>query len=110
MRDHRGHFGPEGGQIAKACRVNHKGKPAIMDFKTTSRPKTRARVDDYRLQTMAYMAAHNLMFGTKISKAVIMMCSRNYEYQEFVWDIKDYDTSYVDWLQRVHQYYELNTC
>jgi glycosyltransferase involved in cell wall biosynthesis len=31
MRDHRAHFGPEGGQITKACGINHKGQPAIHD-------------------------------------------------------------------------------
>ena len=87
----------------------HKGQPAIMDFKTTRKPKTLARVDDYRLQTVAYMAAHNAMFGTNITKSVILMCSRDFQYQEFVWDIEDYDKNYLDWLQRVHQYYTLIT-
>lgn len=83
----------------------YKGEPAIMDFKTTIRPKTRDRVDDYRLQTCAYIAAHNLTFGTNISKAVIFMCSRDLQYQEFVWEANDYDQSLADWVERVQQYY-----
>jgi len=83
----------------------HMGKPAIMDFKTTIRPKTRDRVDDYRLQLTAYALAHNLTFGTDISKCVVFMCSRDLEYQEFVWDIGDFDQNVLDWVSRVEQYY-----
>jgi len=83
----------------------HKGKPAIMDFKTTIRPKTRDRVDDYRLQLTAYAMAHNLTFGTDISKCVVFMCSRDLDYQEFVWDIGDFDKNEADWVERVEQYY-----
>ena len=84
----------------------HKGRPCIMDFKTTIRPKTRDRVDDYRLQLCAYIAAHNWMFGTDISKAVIFMVSRDLEYQEFVWDLNDYESNFYDWVLRVQKYYD----
>jgi hypothetical protein len=83
----------------------YKGQPAIMDFKTTIRPKKREHVDDYRLQLTAYMAAHNLMFGTDIRTGVIFMCSRNFEYQEFVWDADQFDKNLSDWVDRVAAYY-----
>lgn len=85
----------------------HAGEPAIMDFKTTIRPKTRERVEDYRMQLCAYIAAHNWMFGTNIKKGVIFMCSRDLEYQEFVWNVDDYEKNFVDWLLRVEAYYHL---
>ena len=62
-------------------------------------------MDDYRLQLTAYALAHNLTFGTDISKCVVFMCSRDLEYQEFVWDIGDFDQNVLDWVSRVEQYY-----
>ena len=84
----------------------HDGEPAIMDFKTTRRPKKREYVEDYRLQTTAYAAAHDWQFGTEIRKCVIFMCSQNLEYQEFVWTRSDYDQNLMDWLARVHKYFD----
>lgn len=83
----------------------HNGEPAIMDFKTTIRPKTLDRVDDYRLQLCAYAGAHNWKFGTNIKKCVVFMCSRDLEYQEFVWDLNHYDKNWEDWVARVGMYY-----
>ena len=53
-----------------------KGKPAIMDFKQTNKPKKREWIDDYFLQGAAYALAHNAMFETKIENIAIFMCSR----------------------------------
>lgn len=85
----------------------HKGQPAIMDFKTTRKPKTLARVDDYRLQTVAYAMAHNSTFGTDIRKMVIFMCSRDFEYQEFEFGLDNFEQDQMDWLMRVNAYYQL---
>jgi ATP-dependent exoDNAse (exonuclease V) beta subunit len=84
----------------------YQGEPAIMDFKTTRKPKKREYVEDYRLQTVAYAAAHDWQFGTEIRKCVIFMCSQNLEYQEFVWTRSDYDQNLMDWLNRVHKYFD----
>jgi hypothetical protein len=85
----------------------HEGEPAIMDFKTTRRPKKPDHVEDYRLQTVAYSAAHNWQFGTEIKKCVIFMCSQNLEYQEFIWRADEYDQNLMDWLDRVHRYFDI---
>jgi genome maintenance exonuclease 1 len=84
----------------------HQGEPAIMDFKTTRRPKKPDHVEDYRLQTVAYAAAHDWQHDTQIRKCVIFMCSHNLEYQEFVWHRSDYDRNLMDWLDRVHRYFD----
>lgn len=83
----------------------YKGQPAIMDFKTTIRPKTQDRVDDYRLQLTAYRMSHDLTFNTQIKKLVVFMCSRDLEYQEFVFDLDNFDADEMDWLMRVEKYY-----
>jgi len=83
----------------------HKGQPAIMDFKQTNKPKTDERVKDYKCQLVAYGLAHNMMFGTEIKTGVIMMCTRDLQYQEWVLE-KDEWEEYTDkWLHRLHQFY-----
>jgi genome maintenance exonuclease 1 len=83
----------------------HKGEPAIMDFKTTKKPKTRSRIDEYRLQLTAYRMCHDLSFNTNIRKLVVFMCSRDLQYQEFVYEFDNFDQDSTDWLWRVHDYY-----
>ena len=60
----------------------HDGDPAIMDFKQTNKPKRTEWVEDYFLQLCAYAHAHNNMLKPTINKGVILMCSKDYKYQE----------------------------
>lgn len=83
-----------------------KGKPAVLDFKQTNKPKKSAWVDDYRLQLVAYGEAHNEVYGTNIQTGVILMCSRNCEYQEFVVEGNEWEKFRVLWWKRVEQFYQ----
>ena len=86
----------------------YNGKPAIIDYKTTTKPKKREWIDDYFLQMCAYAAAHNNVYGTSINQAVIFMVSRAGEYQEFIIQGDEF-THYAEmWTHRVAQYYQLN--
>lgn len=87
----------------------YKGKPAIMDFKTTIRPKSKDRVDDYMLQLTAYILAHNLTFGTDIQHGVIFMCSRDLQYQQFDLLPNDLEHWKTEWVNRLAKYYELHS-
>lgn len=60
-----------------------KGKPAILDFKQTNKPKKLEHVTDYYLQLTAYALAHNELYGTDIKEGHILMCSRDLQYQQF---------------------------
>ena len=63
----------------------HKGQDAIIDFKQTNKPKKREWIDDYFLQLSAYAMAHNILFNTQpYTKGVVMMCSKDNYYQEFI--------------------------
>ena len=59
------------------------GRPTIIDFKQTNRPKKREWVQDYLMQLAAYAAAHNAMFDTEIEQGVVLMCSRDLTFQRF---------------------------
>jgi hypothetical protein len=85
----------------------HDGAPAIMDFKQTNKPKHTDWIEDYFLQLCAYAHAHNNMFETNINKGVILMCSKDYQYQEWVLEGAAFDHYSNIWFDRVAQYYEL---
>lgn len=82
----------------------HNGVPAIMDFKQTNKPKKEEWVDNYKLQGAAYALAHNHVYGTDIRKIVIMMCSRDLQYQEFVVEGEAFDEWSHGWSDRLMQY------
>jgi ATP-dependent exoDNAse (exonuclease V) beta subunit len=84
----------------------HKGKDAIIDFKQTNKPKKREWIDDYCLQLAAYAMAHNFIYKTKIEKGVIMMCSKDNFYQEFVVEGKEFQKYKHNFLRRVDEYYQ----
>jgi len=88
------------------CCGLHDGDEAILDFKQTNKPKKIEWIDDYFLQLTAYALAHNEVHGTNIRKGVIMMCSKDYEYQEFVLEPKDFDYWTSRWCDRVSEYYK----
>jgi len=87
------------------CVGIHKGEGAILDFKQTNKPKKREWIEDYFLQLAAYAEAHNEVYGTKINKGVVLMCSKDYEYQEFISEGAEFDMWKDLWWKRVEEYY-----
>jgi len=84
----------------------HKEEEAIIDFKQTNKPKREEWITDYKLQLAAYAMAHNYMHKTNITKGVIMMCSKDNYYQEFVVSGEEFKKYQHKWLGKVSQYYE----
>ena len=84
----------------------HKSEPAIIDFKQTNKPKKAEWITDYKLQLAAYAMAHNYMHRTEINKGVIMMCSKDNYYQEFVVEGNEFKEYQHKWLGKVSDYYE----
>ena len=85
----------------------HEGEPAVCDYKQTNKPKKAEWVEDYYLQLMAYILAHNEVYGTDIKKGVIFMCSRDFQYQQFTLEPKDFNKWQDAWLTKVEEYYSL---
>jgi hypothetical protein len=83
----------------------HEGAPAIVDFKNARSWRKPEWVVDYGIQTAAYGMAHNEMFGTDIKKGVVMLCTQDVEYQEFIFEGKDFEEATAKWLQRLEEYY-----
>lgn len=83
----------------------HENQEAIMDFKQTNKPKKKEWIQDYFIQTAAYATAHNEVWGTSIRKGVILMCSKDNEYQEFIIEGTEFDHYVNEWFKRLEQYY-----
>ena len=83
----------------------HKGEDAIIDYKQTNKPKKREWIEDYCLQLAAYAMAHNFIYKTKITKGVVMMCSKDNYYQEFVIEGAEFQKYKHNFLRRVDEYY-----
>ena len=93
-----------------------KGKPAIIDFKQTNKPKKREWIGDYFIQLAAYAQAHNVTHGTDIDCGVIMMAAQpklleddtysTPEYLEFVIEGDEFAHWTNEWTKRVELYYQ----
>jgi hypothetical protein len=82
------------------------GKPSIVDWKQSNRPKKEEWVEDYKLQLGAYYLAHTKNYGP-IEQGVIAICTRDLQYQEFKLlepDLKEYGDKF---LERVEQFNKL---
>ena len=88
----------------------HNGVEAIVDFKSSNRPKREEWIQDYYMQTAAYAMAHNMMFPkqSKIEKGVIMICTPDLYYQEFVIEGSKLQQYYWKFLERLSQYLDQN--
>lgn len=84
-------------------------KPAILDFKQTNKPKDNSKVEDYFVQLCAYATAHNELFGTNIKTGVILMCSQDFQYQEWVLEGAEFEHWNNIWWHKLEQYYEALT-
>jgi genome maintenance exonuclease 1 len=82
----------------------HNDDLSIMDFKQTNKPKRRQWVWDYFQQLAAYALAHNELYGTDIQKGVIMMCSVDCLYQEFILEGDEFKRAAEAWMERVEKF------
>ena len=84
----------------------YEGKPAIIDFKQTNKPKKREWISDYFCQLGAYCMAHNYVYGTKIQSGVILMCSKDLLFQKFEVSGREFVRHQHDFLRKTDQYYQ----
>ena len=85
----------------------HNGQEAIVDFKQSNRPKKEEWIEDYYLQIAAYAMAHDYVHGSKINKGVIMVCTPDLYYQEFVVDGAELRQYKHKFLKRLDMYHDI---
>jgi genome maintenance exonuclease 1 len=85
--------------------AKYKDKVSIIDFKQTNKPKQREWIEDYFLQMAAYGMAHDAVYGTNIEQGVIMMCSKDGYYQQFMIEGKEFRDAKHKFLERLNEFY-----
>ena len=83
----------------------YKGNPSVMDYKQTNKPKKEEWVEDYKIQLVAYILAHNEVYGTDIKEGHVFMCSRDLQYQQFDLWPADFNKYQDLWLGKVEEYW-----
>jgi hypothetical protein len=92
----------------------YENEPAVMDYKQSNKPKKEEWVEDYKMQLMAYIMAHNKVYGTDIKRGVIFMVVRGDNpvqpggetFQKFEILPTDFNKYQDLWLDRVEKYYQ----
>ena len=85
--------------------AKYKDKISIIDFKQTNKPKQREWIGDYFLQMAAYGMAHDAVYGTTIEQGVIMMCSKDGYYQQFMIEGDEFRQAKHKFLGRLDEFY-----
>lgn len=84
----------------------HNNIPSIIDFKNSLKDKKKEWIENYFMQCCAYAMSHNEMYGTNISRGVVMIATREAKYQEFIIEGDEFKHYETMWLDRVYSYYE----
>ena len=86
------------------CIAEFDGELAVIDFKTSAKPKPRAWIEDYFVQCAAYACMLYEMKGLIVKKFVIIMTCENGEVEVY----EEYDKSkYIKLLiQYIHEFVE----
>ena len=85
----------------------HNGKETIVDFKQANKPKKKEWIEDYYLQIAAYAMAHDYVHKSRIEQCVIMMCTPDLYYQEFVISGAELRRYKHKFLKRLDMYHDL---
>jgi genome maintenance exonuclease 1 len=85
----------------------HNDLETIVDFKQANRPKKKEWIEDYYLQIAAYAMAHDYVHESNIEQGVIMVCTPDLYYQEFVVSGAELRRYKHKFLKRLDMYHDL---
>ena len=85
----------------------HNGIETVVDFKQANRPKKKEWIEDYYLQIAAYAMAHDYVHNSCIEQGVIMVCTPDLYYQEFVVSGAELRQYKHKFLKRLDMYHDL---
>ena len=88
--------------------AKYQDKVSIIDFKQTNKPKQREWIGDYFLQMGAYGMAHDAVYGTTIEQGIIMMCSKDGYYQQFMIEGEEFRQAKHNFLGRLNEFYSMD--
>ena len=85
----------------------HNNLETVVDFKQANRPKKKEWIEDYYLQIAAYAMAHDYVHNSCIEQGVIMVCTPDLYYQEFVVSGSELRQYKHKFLKRLDMYHDL---
>jgi genome maintenance exonuclease 1 len=65
------------------CIGVYEGKETIIDFKQSNKPKKDSYISDYFLQLGAYSLAHNVVYDSRITQGIVLLCTVDNLFQDF---------------------------
>ena len=88
------------------CIGIYEGRETIIDFKQSNKPKKESYIGDYFLQLGAYSLAHNVVYNSKITQGVVLLCTIDNLFQDFKIEgdkLIEYQNKF---LKKVDQFYQ----
>jgi hypothetical protein len=87
-----------------ACGV-YEGQETIIDFKQSNKPKKEEWIEDYYLQLGAYSLAHNIVYNSKITQGIVLLCTVDNLFQDFRIQDKKLEEYQNKFLEKVEKFY-----
>jgi hypothetical protein len=86
----------------------YRGNQAIIDLKQSLKPKRHEWIEDYFHQTAAYALAHDIVHGTSITHAYVLIALQTGGTQELSTAGREFERYKEDWMKRVERYHSLD--
>ena len=87
-----------------ACGV-YEGQETIIDFKQSNKPKKEEWIEDYYLQLGAYSLAHNVVYNSRITQGIVLLCTVDNLFQDFRIQGAKLEEFQNKFLEKVEQFY-----
>ena len=87
-----------------ACGV-YEGQETIIDFKQSNKPKKEEWIEDYYLQLGAYSLAHNVVYNSRITQGIVLLCTVDNLFQDFRIQGEKLEEYQNKFLEKVEQFY-----
>ena len=87
-----------------ACGI-YEGQETIIDFKQSNKPKKEEWIEDYYLQLGAYSLAHNVVYKSRITQGIILLCTVDNLFQDFRIQGTKLEEYQNKFLEKVEQFY-----
>ena len=87
-----------------ACGI-YEGEETIIDFKQSNKPKKEEWIEDYYLQLGAYSLAHNVVYNSRITQGIVLLCTVDNLFQDFRIQGEKLEEYQNKFLEKVEQFY-----
>ena len=87
------------------CAGIYNNRESILDFKQKNKAAREEYIEDCFLQLGAYSLAHNIVYNSRITQGVILLCTVDFLFQEFIIEGNQLIEFQNKFLERVEQFY-----